>query len=224
MTTSSHATRALRAAVFTALAVPLSALGQVVITGRPLPLSLVVAATAVVFLVSAALAGGERRLLHITGVMVPVELLLNTTFNLGQTGCGPILTEHVQARGMNLLVCGGGSVDGSLLSGPLGHDGPVAPVATQLLVLLVHLLIALAASAWLRLGDSALSGLAHALRVLRQSVAAPLRALLLLLIPAPVRPVLRVPLPVSDRERPRREDVVLSPAPRRGPPVFAPAC
>ncbi|MFD7905048.1 MULTISPECIES: hypothetical protein [unclassified Kitasatospora] len=222
--TSTRATRALRAAVFTALAVPLSALGQVVITGRPLPLTLVAAATAVVFLVSAALAGGERRLLHISAVMVPVELLLNTTFNLGQTGCGPILSEHVPARGMNLLVCGGGSVDGSLLSGPLGHDGPFAPAATQLLVLLVHLMIAVAASAWLRLGDAALTGLARALRALRQSVAAPLRALLLLLVPAPVRPVLRVPLPVSDHERPRREDVVLSPAPRRGPPAFAPAC
>ncbi|MFD8085771.1 hypothetical protein ACFV4F_29185 [Kitasatospora sp. NPDC059722] len=224
MMTSTRATRALRAAVFTALAVPLSALGQVVITGRPLPLTLVAAATAVVFLVSAALAGGERRLLHISAVMVPVELLLNTTFNLGQTGCGPILSEHVPARGMNLLVCGGGSVDGSLLSGPLGHDGPFAPAATQLLVLLVHLMIAVAASAWLRLGDAALTGLARALRALSQSVAAPLRALLLLLVPAPVRPVLRVPLPVSDHERPRREDVVLSPAPRRGPPAFAPAC
>ncbi|WP_188305053.1 hypothetical protein, partial [Streptomyces sp. CBMA123] len=59
---------------------------------------------------------------------------------------------------------------------------------------------------------------------LRQSPARALRALLLLLLPAPVRPVLRVPLPVADHERPRREDVVLSPAPRRGPPVFAPAC
>ncbi|MET9403793.1 hypothetical protein [Kitasatospora sp. NPDC002965] len=225
MTTSTGATRALRAAVFTALAVPLSALGQVVITGRPLPIVLVVAATVVVFVLAAALAGGERRLLHIAAVMVPVELLLNTTFNLGQAGCGPALApDHLPARGMNLLVCGGGSVDGSLFSGPLGHSGPLAPAATQLLLLLVHLLVALAASAWLRLGDAALSGLARALRVLRQSLAAPLRALFLLLAPVPARPVLRVPLPVPDRRRPRREDVVLSPAPRRGPPVLAPAC
>ncbi|MFJ9609451.1 hypothetical protein ACIRS1_24245 [Kitasatospora sp. NPDC101176] len=224
MTTSTRATRALRAAVFTALAVPLSALGQVVITGRPLPLTLVAAATAVVFLVAAALAGGERRLLHIAVVMVPVELLLNTTFNLGQTGCGPILSEHVPARGVNLIVCGGGSVDGSLLGGPLGHAGQLAPAATQLLLLLAHLVIALAAAAWLRLGDAALSGLVRALRALRQSLGRPLRALVLLLVPAPARPVLRVPLPVSDRPRPRREDVVLSPAPRRGPPVLAPAC
>ncbi|MFF1905331.1 hypothetical protein [Kitasatospora sp. NPDC058218] len=225
MTTSTPATRALRAAVFTALAVPLSALGQVVITGRPLPLALVAAATAVVFLVATALAGRERRLLHISAVLVPVELLLNTTFNLGQAGCGPVLgAEHAPARGMNLLVCGGGSVDGSLFSGPLGHAGPVAPAATQLLVLLVHLLVALAAATWLRLGDAALSGLARALRALRQSLAAPLRALFLLLAPVPVRPVRRVPLPVSDRPLPLREAVVLSPAPRRGPPAFAPAC
>ncbi|MEU1283297.1 hypothetical protein [Kitasatospora sp. NPDC005856] len=224
MTTSSHATRALRAAVFTALAVPMAALGQVVITGRPLPLSLVASAGAVVFLVAAVLAGGERRMLHICGVMVPVELLLNTTFNLGQAGCSPVLTGQVPARGVNLLVCGGGSVDGSLLSGPLGHAGQLAPAATQLLLLLVHLVIALAASAWLRMGDAALSGLARALCALRESLAGPLHALVVLLIPAPVRPVLRVPLPVSDRARPRREDVVLSPAPRRGPPAFAPAC
>ncbi|MFD8750820.1 hypothetical protein ACFV0O_07550 [Kitasatospora sp. NPDC059577] len=224
MTTSSHATRALRAAVFTALAVPMAALGQVVITGRPLPLSLVASACAVVFLLAAALAGGERRMLHIAAVMVPVELLLNTTFNLGQTTCGPMLSGQVPARGVNLLVCGGGSMDGSLLSGPLGHAGQLAPAVTQLLLLLVHLVIALAAAAWLRLGDSALSGLARALRALHASLARPLRALVVLLVPAPVRPVLRVPLPVSDRARPRREDVVLSPAPRRGPPVFAPAC
>ncbi|MFI9328512.1 hypothetical protein ACIGZJ_13315 [Kitasatospora sp. NPDC052868] len=225
MTASTHATRALRAAVFTALAVPLSALGQVVITGRPLPLNLVAAATAVVFLVATALAGGERRLLHISAVLVPIELLLNTTFNLGQSGCGPLLgADHAPARGMNLLVCGGGSVDGSLFSGPLGHAGAIAPAATQLLVLLAHLLVALAAAAWLRLGDAALSGLARALRALHQSLAAPLRALLLLLVPPVERPVLRVPLPVLDLLLPRREDVVLSPAPRRGPPAFAPAC
>ncbi|MEU9040863.1 MULTISPECIES: hypothetical protein [unclassified Kitasatospora] len=224
MTTSTHATRALRAAVFTALAVPMAALGQVVITGRPLPLSLVASAGVAVFLVAAALAGGERRLLHISAVMVPVELLLNTTFNLGQTGCGPVLSGQVPARGVNLLVCGGGSMDGSLLAGPLGHAGQLAPAVTQLLLLLVHLVIALAAAVWLRLGDSALSGLARALRALRESLARPLRALLVLLVPAPARPVLRVPLPVSDRARPRREDVVLSPAPRRGPPAFAPAC
>ena len=221
--TSTRATRALRAAVFTALAVPLSAAGQVVVTGRPLPLTLVAAATVAVFLLATALAGRERRLLHIAAVIVPVELLLNTTFNLGQATCAPALgAGHGPVHGMNLLVCGGGSVDGSLLSGQFGH-GPTAPAATQLLLLLVHLAAAVAAAGWLRLGDAALSGLAGALRVLRQALTTPLR-LHLLLAPVPGRPVLRVPLPVSDRPRPRSEGVVPSPAPRRGPPASAPAC
>ncbi|MGW4895107.1 hypothetical protein ACWEQL_22970 [Kitasatospora sp. NPDC004240] len=224
MTTSTHATRALRAAVFTALAVPLSALGQVLVTGRPLPLNLILGATVVVFLTAGALAGRERGLLSVAAVLVPVELLLNTAFNLGQETCSPVLDAvHTPARGVNLLVCGGGSMDGSLFADQLGHAGPVAPAATQLLVLLVHLLVALAAAVWLRLGDAALSGLARALRVLGEALAAPLRALVVLLAPAPERPVLRVPLPAPARRHARREDVVLTPAPRRGPPAFAPA-
>ncbi|MGW6918318.1 hypothetical protein ACWGB8_31570 [Kitasatospora sp. NPDC054939] len=224
MTKSTHATRALRAAVFTALAVPLSALGQVVVTGRPLPLTLVAGATLLVFLVAGALAGRERRLSQISAVLVPVELLLNTAFNLGQASCAPVFDAAQPARGVNLLVCGGGSMDGVFFYEQWGHAGPVAPAATQLLVLLVHVLIALAAACWLRLGDAALTGLARALRTLRGALAVPLRALVMLLAPAPARPVLRMPLPAPSRRLPRREDVVLSPAPRRGPPAFAPAC
>ncbi|GHH66216.1 hypothetical protein GCM10018781_19740 [Kitasatospora indigofera] len=213
--TTSHATRALRAAVFTALAVPLSASGQVVVTGRPLPPALVAGATVVVFLVAAALAGAERRLLHISAVLVPVELLLNTTFNLGQTTCAPAFgAGHGPVHGMNLLVCGGGSMDSSFL------PGPVAPAAAQVFLLLVHLLVAVVAALWLRLGDSALSGLAGALRALGESLGGPLRRLLLL-APVPASPVRLVPPPVADRPRPRRTDVLCGPAPRRGPPVLA---
>src|SRR5689334_11801864 len=100
MTTDRHATRALRAAVFTALAVPLSALGQVVITGRALPLSLVCAVTAAVFLLALSFTGGERRFLHISAALVPVELVLNAVFNVGQETCAT-----APAHGVNLLVC-----------------------------------------------------------------------------------------------------------------------
>ncbi|WP_073921271.1 hypothetical protein [Streptomyces sp. CB03911] len=221
--TTRHATRALRAAVFTALAVPLSASGQVVVTGRPLPPALVAGATVVVFLVAAALAGAERGLLHISAVLVPVELLLNTAFNLGQTTCAPAFgAGHGPIHGMNLLVCGGGSTDGSFLPGPLGRTGPVAPAAVQLFLLLVHLLVAVVAAVWLRLGDAALSGLANALRALGDSLGGPLRRLLLL-APVPARPVRLVRPPLVDRPRPRRQDVLRGPAPRRGPPAFAPA-
>ncbi|WP_371483187.1 hypothetical protein [Kitasatospora sp. NBC_00315] len=222
--TSSRAIRALRAAVFTALAVSLSASGQVVVTGRPLPLGLVAEAAVVVFLLAAALAGSERRLPHISAVMIPVELLLNTAFNLGQSTCAPVQDAgHLPVRGVNLLVCGGGSVDGSLFSGQFGPSGPLSPAATRLLLLLVHLAVALLAALWLRLGDAALTALASALRVLRRSLAAPLR-LLLPLAPVPGRPVLRVPPPVRDLPRPHRTDALLGPAPRRGPPVLVPAC
>ncbi|GAA0662854.1 hypothetical protein GCM10010193_12790 [Kitasatospora atroaurantiaca] len=208
--TDNQATRALRAAVFTALAVPLSALGQVVITGRPLPLSLVAAATAAVFLVALAASGTQRRLLHICAVLMPVELLLNTAFNLGQDACA------APSHGVDLLVCGGGSVDGSFLA-------TSAPGTAQALVLMVHVLLALAAALWLRLGDAALCGLAEALRALGGLVTAPYRALLLS-SPLPSCPATLTPVPDAEQAPPRRADVVLSPAPRRGPPALALAC
>ncbi|MER5638079.1 hypothetical protein ABT095_14105 [Kitasatospora sp. NPDC002227] len=205
--TDNQATRALRAAVFTALAVPLSALGHVVVTGRALPLSLVAAATAVVLVVAYAAAGTRRQFLHISAVLVPVELLLNTAFNLGQDACATAAPSH----GVGLLVCGGGSMGGSFLA-------VNAPGTAQLLILAVHLTLALAAALWLRLGDAAVEGLAQALLEL----AAPLRALaLLFLAPLPACPAALSPVAGSGPDLPRPGDVVLSPAPRRGPPAQA---
>jgi hypothetical protein len=159
--TESRATRVLRAAVFTALAVPLAALGQVVLTGRPLPLTLVLGCTAAVFLVALALDGARHGLWRLAAVMVPVELLLNTAFNLGQDGCA---TVAARSHGVDLLVCGGGSVDGSpVLSGLAGQSAG----SLRLLVVLAHLVLALAAALWLRLGDAALGGAAQVLRALR---------------------------------------------------------
>ncbi|MFB7664957.1 hypothetical protein ACFC1R_13540 [Kitasatospora sp. NPDC056138] len=210
--TDSQATRALRAAVFTALAVPLSALGQVVVTGRPLPLSLVAVATAAVFLAALPACGGQRRFLHISAVLVPVELLLNTAFNLGQDACA------APSHGVDLLVCGGSSVKESFLT-------TSAPGTAQALVLMVHLLLAFAAALWLRLGEAALHDLAEAKRALGELLAVPLRALLLL-APLPNCPAALMPTPAAEDSLPRRADVVLTPAPRRGPPAraFAPAC
>lgn len=193
--------------MFTALAVPLSALGQVMITGRQLPLSLVFVATAAVFLVALPASGTERRLLHISAVLVPVELLLNTAFNLGQDACA------APSHGVDLLVCGGGSVKESFLT-------TSAPGTAQALVLMVHLLLALAAALWLRLGDAALCGLAEACRALGELLASPLRAVLLL-APLPGRPDSLAPAPDAQDALPRRADVVLTPAPRRGPPAPA---
>lgn len=58
------------------------------------------------------LAGADRGFFQIAALMLPVELLLNTTFNLGQDTCGsPRAAQHVGGgRGLDLMVCGGGSV------------------------------------------------------------------------------------------------------------------
>lgn len=208
--TGNQATRALRAAVFTALAVPLSALGHVTVTGRALPLTLVALATAAVFVVALAASGSQRRFLHVAAVLVPVELLLNTAFNLGQDTCAAAAPTH----GVDLLVCGGGSVDGSFLA-------TSAPGTAQALVLMVHVLLALAAALWLRLGDAALCGLAAVVRTLGGLLAP---VVLGLLAPLPVCPATLAPVPDAAQAPPRPLDVVLRPAPRRGPPVLALAC
>ncbi|MEW1908311.1 hypothetical protein AB0442_07610 [Kitasatospora sp. NPDC085895] len=216
--TESRATRVLRAAVFTALAVPLAALGQVVLTGRPLPVTLVLACTAAVFLVALVLDGARHGLGRLAAVMVPVELLLNTAFNLGQDGC---TTVAARSHGVDLLVCGGGSVDGSpMLSGLAGQSAG----SLRLLVLLAHLALALAAALWLRLGAAALGGAAQVLRALRAVAGAVVRHLLSFLAPLPACPAELAPSPDAREPLPRPESVVPSPAPRRGPPVFALAC
>ncbi|MFJ5229129.1 hypothetical protein ACIQBJ_04425 [Kitasatospora sp. NPDC088391] len=205
--TGIHATKALRGAVFTALAVPLAALGQVAITGRALPLTLVAAACVAVFLLAVLLDGARRRFLLLASVLVPVELLLNTAFNLGQDACArPV-------HGVDLLVCGGDSFSGSDLFAQWTHN---SAALLQLLVLGVHLALALAAAAWLRLADAAVSGVAEALHALARTLPGPWRTLLLA-----VRAVCPAALlPAADGEpAPRRpQDAAHCPAPRRGPP------
>lgn len=213
----SLATRTLRAAVFTALAVPLAALGQVVLTGRALPPTLVLACSAAVLVLSVALGGVRQNLLRLTAVMVPVQLLLNTAFNLGQDGCA---TAATRTHGVDLLVCGGGSVPSGAFSGVLsGTDAGTV----RLLVLLTHLALALAASLWLRLGDTALDGAARTVRAARSSAGALLRRLVLLLTPGPVRVHTRPPAaaPGTVDVPPLPRHAVPGPAPRRGPPGFA---
>ncbi|WP_405010259.1 hypothetical protein [Kitasatospora sp. NBC_01539] len=211
----SPATRALRAAVFTALAVPLAALGQVVLTGRPLPASLLLGCTVAVLLLGLALCDGRPGPWRAAAVMLPVQLLLTTAFNLGQAGCAP---ASARAHGMDLLVCGGGSVpSGPLLSGPVGPGGG----AVRLTVLLVHLGLALAAALWLRLGEAAVGGAAAVLRTARAAAGHACRRLLLLLAPLPACPAVLAPSPGAVGVPPRPVSVVPTPAPRRGPPGYA---
>ncbi|MFE2725380.1 hypothetical protein [Kitasatospora sp. NPDC059327] len=213
------APRTLRAAIFAALVVLLAGLGQVLVTGRPLPLGTLALAGGAVFAVAFVLAGSERGYPAIAAVFLPLELGLSALFEFAQSTC-PSLPPG-SARGFEPLLCGGGSLGGVLL----GHG--LSRSAALLTLLALHSAIALAAAFWLRRADAALSGLAAVARVLgdfaRHLPTAGRRLLLLLAAPVPARPVVRMPFPRASRVRVPVEDVLLSPAVRRGPPVPVPA-
>jgi hypothetical protein len=219
--TTCRTTRTLRALLFAALAVPLAAAGQVVVTGRPLPLTVLAGAAAVVFVAALLLAGAERGFAQIAALLLPVELLLNTTFNLGQDTCSR--PSGVDARGpshgLDLVVCGGGQVGGggeTFLS--------LTPAALELLLLAVHVLVTLVAAFCLRLAETALVRLPELIGALLRLAPNALRALLLL-APLPARPAPGAPLPEPRPEHAPTEDLPLSPSRRRGPPAsFALAC
>ncbi|MER6399962.1 hypothetical protein ABT263_28565 [Kitasatospora sp. NPDC001603] len=214
------ATRTLRAAIFAALVVLLAGFGQVLVTGRPLPLGTLAVAGGAVFAVAFALAGSERGFPAIAAVFLPLELGLSALFDFAQSTC-PSLPPG-SARGFEPLLCGGGSLGGVLL----GHG--VSRSAGLLVLLALHGAIALAAAFWLRRADAALSAFAASARVLgdfaRRFPAAAGHWLLLLAAPVPARPLVRMPFPRASRVRVPVEDVLLSPAVRRGPPVPVPAC
>ncbi|MFE0465074.1 hypothetical protein ACFW1A_38045 [Kitasatospora sp. NPDC058965] len=213
--TSCPTTRTLRAALFAALAVPLAAAGQVAVTGQPLPGTVLAGAALAVFAVAALLAGTERGFAQIAAALLPVELLLNTTFNLGQATCAR--PDPSRAHGLDLVVCGGGSVGG-------GAGGlTAAPWLLELTLLGVHLAVSLLGALCLRLADLALVRLPELLHALGRLVPGALRALLL--APLPVRPAPGVPLPQPRPEHAPTEDLPLARDRRRGPPAsFALAC
>ncbi|MGF1426113.1 hypothetical protein [Kitasatospora sp. LaBMicrA B282] len=211
--TTCRLTRTLRATLFAALAVPLSAAGQVVVTGRPLPLTVVLGAGVAVFVLAALLAGAERGFLQIAALLLPVELLLNTTFNLGQDTCArPTGAAHQGGHGLDLMVCGGGQVGGG--TGELA----LAPTLLEVVLLGVHLVVTLLAAFCLRLADAALVRLPELIGALARLVPDALVALLLL-APLPARPAPGAPLPEPRPEHAPAEDLPLARDRRRGPPA-----
>ncbi|MFE3324120.1 hypothetical protein [Streptomyces sp. NPDC059176] len=161
--------RGLRAALFTALVVTLSAASHVLLSGVPLPLTTVCSVTAAVFLLAYALAGRERGYGPIAGVLVPLELAADTVFTTGQHLCygaagGPV-AGSLRSVGVDVL-CGGHA--GAPLPGVTTAGGRMAalvdspdPVVPWLL-LAAHVSVGLLAAAWLRRGESALAGLLRA--------------------------------------------------------------
>ncbi len=174
--------RVVRAALFTALVVTLSAASHVLLSQVPLPLTVVGALAGLVFAVAYALAGRERGFGAIAGLLVPLELTADTVFTTGQHLCygaagGPI-TGPLRSVGVDVL-CGGDVGAGSAQLGRVGTVGtPLASVtgpghgaaallaspgpAVPWLLLAAHVTVGLLAAAWLRRGESALAGLLRA--------------------------------------------------------------
>ncbi|MFG2876722.1 hypothetical protein ACGFYU_17310 [Streptomyces sp. NPDC048337] len=215
--------RGLRAALFSALVVLLSAGSHVLMSRVPLPPALVGGAFAAVFALSFALAGRERGFGPIAGLLVPLELAADTVFTAGQHVCygpagGPV-SGPLRAMGLDEL-CGGIPVGGPLteVAGPaadpaalLAAQGPWAPW----LLLSAHVCVGLLAAAWLGHGERALG------RLLRAVAALAFRPLLLAVaagaaVTGPVRRALRPVLPgAGARTRFPAHSVG-----RRGPPVL----
>ncbi|MDK1474976.1 hypothetical protein QNO07_16390 [Streptomyces sp. 549] len=85
--------RMLRAAVFTAVCVALSAAGHVLAAGATVPWWSVAAAVAVVFAVAAPLAGRERTLPGIAAALAAGQTALHFLFATAQTGPAPAPAE-----------------------------------------------------------------------------------------------------------------------------------
>ncbi|MFD8794470.1 hypothetical protein, partial [Streptomyces vinaceus] len=165
--------RGLRAALFSALVVLLSAGSHVLMSRVPLPPATVAGAFAGVFLLTYALAGRERGFGPIAGLLVPLELAADTVFTTGQHVCygpagGPV-AGPLRALGLDEL-CGGPPL-GEPLAEPGAAADPVALLAspgpwTPWLLLGAHVSVGLLAAAWLRYGERALGQLLRAVAAL----------------------------------------------------------
>ncbi|WP_405493889.1 hypothetical protein [Streptomyces sp. NBC_00096] len=213
--------RGLRAALFSALVVLLSAGSHVLMSRVPLPPALVGGAFAAVFAIAFALAGRERGLGPIAGLLVPLELAADTVFTSGQDLCygpagGPV-SGPLRALGLADL-CGGAPLGAPITGIGGGHADPAALLAvpgpwTPWLLLGAHVSVGLLASVWLRHGERALGRLlraasACAFRPLRMASARAVAAL------APVRRLPRAArrVPVARTRFPAHS------VGRRGPP------
>ncbi|MEU2791930.1 hypothetical protein [Streptomyces sp. NPDC007100] len=214
--------RAVRAALFTALCLTLSASSHVLLSRTPVALSMLLPVGAAVFALAYVLADRERGYGHIAGLLVPVELAADTVFTTGQHACygqagGPV-TGPLRSVGVDLL-CSGGEL-GTPLARTAAHLGvpapPAGPALLPWLLLAAHVSVGLLASAWLWRGDAALG------RLLRAVAALAFRPLLLVsaaAVPSAVRRRARPVLLPRSRPLHRLGHTVV----RRGPPRPVPA-
>lgn len=218
--------RVVRAAVFTALCVTLSAGTHVLLSAAPVPLVPLLGIAFTVFLAAYALAGRERGYGSIAALLLPLQLAADTVFTLGQQTCygpagGPVLGP-LRAMGIHLL-CAGGEFGAPLTVLTADQPAPAGPggsLTTLWLLLAGHLGMGLVAAAWLWRGEAALG------RLLRAAAADAL---------VPVRPLPRaLPLGTGDgvprlvvptlRTRPTALVLLLHSVVLRGPPRQAALC
>ncbi|MFE6685465.1 hypothetical protein ACFVFQ_03205 [Streptomyces sp. NPDC057743] len=214
--------RAVRAALFTAVCVPLSATSHVLLSHRALPPATLAAVCAGVFTAAYAHCGRERGYGRTAALLVPLELTADTVFTTGQQTCygpagGPV-TGPLHAVGVDLLCRGAGPAGPAPLPHPLPaglpHPLPALHPAAGWLLLAAHLTVGLLAAAWLHRGQRALGTL---LRAAATGAARPLRtaAALARAATVPPRPGPRpARLPAPARPLPRLAHCVR----RRGPP------
>ncbi|MFE0174872.1 hypothetical protein ACFWZ2_21360 [Streptomyces sp. NPDC059002] len=217
--------RAVRAALFTALVVMLSAASHVLLSQVPLPLTTVAAIAAAVFVLAYAMAGRERGYGRIAALLIPLELAADTVFTAGQHVCygeagGPV-AGPLRSVGFDVL-CGGTPLGTPLARMTAEGHGSAAALLSEAdpnaawLLLGAHIGVGLLAAAWLRRGERALA------QLLRAVAAATFRPLLIAVAsvttsPLPVR---RLPRP-ERRVRAVRTRLLVHFVGRRGPPCSA---
>ncbi|WP_030228319.1 hypothetical protein [Streptomyces sp. NRRL WC-3626] len=222
--------RAVRAALFTAVVVTLSAASHVLLSGVPLPLNTVAVIAAAVFALAYALAGRERSFGRIAALLIPLELAADTVFTTGQHVCygrmgGPV-AGPLRSFGFDVL-CG----DGAGVGAPLARvTGSAAGNGDRLAVLLAqadpavawallgaHIGVGLFAAAWLRRGERAL---AQVLSAVAATASTAVRPLLLAFAAVTVRraPEVRRPARTPARTATARTLVLAHSLGRRGPP------
>lgn len=169
MNTQAIGLRAIRAALFTALCLTLSAGSHVLLSSLPLPLSTLVLISGAVFVLAFALAGTrERGFWSIAALLVPLELAADTVFTTGQYACygsagGPV-AGPLRFMGVD-LICRGNALGTPLTGVTAPGDGSALMAADSLapwLLLAAHIAVGLAASAWLWRGEVAVTQLLRA--------------------------------------------------------------
>ncbi|WP_327691802.1 hypothetical protein OG870_34270 [Streptomyces sp. NBC_00461] len=217
--------RTLRAGVFAAACVLLAALGHVTMSGTPVPWWTMAVGTGASGMAGWFLAGRERGRTLIVTVVVAAQAVLHETFSLGRTlmpGTTPNLGVASAAMpGMPGM--GTGSSDAASMSGmDMGVVTHMAPGSggmgdgASFGMVAAHLLAAVLCGLWLALGERAVFRI---LRAAAARLAAPLRMLLALPVPAG-RPPARRRRIAEHRSSPARFLLCCS-VTSRGPPLGA---